>query len=189
MRTNRILITAALAACAAAAGACAPAVTVGVSSASTIKPAAYRTYTWVVADEFPTGDPRLDSNPIFVETLRTAIGAELKRLGLEPGGNDADLTVHFHATVQQAYDVYDVDRRAGYAQPGFERAPQVRQFDEGTVVVDVSDRVERRVIWRGWMQTDLSGAIGNDAVLAERVQRGMKELFAKFPAQCVCKGD
>ncbi|MEA3245520.1 MAG: DUF4136 domain-containing protein [Gemmatimonadota bacterium] len=176
----------ALAVAALAAAACAPAITTGVSTANDIKPNAYRTYTWVTSDAFPTGDPRLDNNPFFVETLKRTVGDELKRVGLTEAGENADLTVHFHATVQKGFDVYSVDQRAGYQQPGYEMTQQVREYEEGTVLVDLADRAAKRLIWRGWMQTDISGAIGNDTLLAERMRNGMRKLFEKFPTQCVC---
>ncbi|MCC7195690.1 MAG: DUF4136 domain-containing protein [Gemmatimonadaceae bacterium] len=182
-RRARFVRSALAATVAIALGACAPAITVGVSSATDLAPAAYRTYTWVMPDQFPTGDPRLDNNPFFVETLKRSVNAELQRIGFTEGGANADLTVHFHATVQRGYNVYEVDQHAGYLQPGFDRTQQVREYEEGTVVVDLADRAAKRLIWRGWMQTDLSGAIGNDALLGERVQRGVRKLFEKFPAR------
>ncbi len=184
--TFRTFALSAVTVAALALSACAPAITVGVSTANDLKPNAYRTYTWVTSDAFPTGDPRLDNNPFFVETLKRAVGDELTRVGLTEAGENADLTVHFHATVQKGFDVYAVDQRAGYQQPGYDVTQQVREYEEGTVLVDVADRAARRLIWRGWMQTDISGAIGNDALLALRIQNGMRKLFEKFPAQCVC---
>lgn len=185
-KARRVPLLAGLAIAAFGAAACAPAITTGVSTANDLKPNAYRTYTWVTSDAFPTGDPRLDNNAVVIETVRRTVGDELQRVGLTEGGENADLTVHFHATVQKGFDVYSVDQRAGYQQPGYEVTQQVREYEEGTVLVDLADREAKRLIWRGWMQTDLSGAIGNDALLAERIRNGMRKLFEKFPRQCVC---
>jgi hypothetical protein len=35
------------------------------------------------------------------------------------------------------------------------------------------------------MQTDLSGAIGDNQELARRVRDGMTKLFERFPASCI----
>ena len=167
--------------------ACAAAISVGVNTTTDLKAGAYRTFTWDLPDQFPTGDVRLDNNPFFVRELQNAVTAELGRIGLHEANASADLAVHFHATVRERVDFFETDRRAGYDQTGYPGGVQPYQYEEGTVLVDVTERATKRVIWRGWMQTDLSGAIGNDAVLGERVRRGMKALFAKFPAQAVAR--
>lgn len=166
------------------ASACAPALTVGSNAASDLQPAAYRTFTWDMPDQFPTGDPRLDNNPFFIKELQTAVEAQLGKLGLSRASSNADLTVHFHATVRDRVNVYDVDRAAGFDQRGYAETQTV-QYEEGTVLVDIADAKGKRVIWRGWMTTDLSGAIGNEAVLSKRVREGMTRLFARFPAGCI----
>jgi hypothetical protein len=171
-----------------AVAACAPGIAVGVNTANDLKSAAYRTFTWDLPDQFPTGDPRLDNNPFFVRELQNAVATQLTRIGLKEGSATADLSVHFHATVRERVDFYEADRRAGYDQTGYGATPQAYQYEEGTVLVDVSERAGKRVIWRGWMQTDLSGAIDDNAVLGERVRRGMKLLFQQFPARTVATG-
>jgi hypothetical protein len=166
--------------------ACAPALTTGVNTAPDLRSAAYRTFTWELPDQFPTGDPRLDNNPFFIRELQSAVTIELSRIGLSELQGPADLAVHFHATVLNRTDVYEADRRAGYDQPPG-APPQVVAFEEGTIVVDISERASKRLIWRGWMQTDLSGTIGNNEALGERVHRGMKALFSRFPAHVVAR--
>ena len=166
---------------------CAPAIGTGVNAATDLKIGAYRTFTWDLPDQFPTGDARLDNNPFFVRELQNAVTAELGRIGLRETSTSADLAVHFHATVRERVDFYETDRRAGYDQTGYPGGVQPYQYEEGTILVDVTERASKRVIWRGWMQTDLSGAIEHDAVLGERVRRGMKTLFAKFPARTVAR--
>lgn len=164
--------------------ACAPAFTVGANAASDLQPSAYRTFSWEMPDQFPTGDPRLDNNPFFVQELQKAVEGQLGKLGLSPAKSGADLSVHFHATVRDRVNVYDVDQAAGYDQRGYQ-GTQTVQYEEGTVLVDIADVKGKRVIWRGWMQTDLSGAIGDNDELVKRVREGMAKLFAQFPAGCI----
>lgn len=168
--------------------ACAPAITIGVNTAPDLRTAAYRTFTWELPDQFPTGDPRLDNNPFFVRELQNAVSVELGELGLREGNASSDLTVHFHATVQNRVDVFEADRAAGYDVSGYGTATQVMQYEEGTVLVDVAERTTKKLLWRGWMQTDLSGTIGNNAALGERVRRGMAKLFERFPSSIIANG-
>lgn len=166
---------------------CAPAISVGVNTAPDLRAGAYRSFTWDLPDQFPAGDPRLDNNPFFVRELQNAVYVELARVGLRESATAADLVVHFHATVRARVDVYEADRAAGYDQTGWVSG-SVREYEEGTVLVDIAERASKRLIWRGWMQTDLSGTIGDNAALGERVRRGMKELFTKFPRTIVAGG-
>lgn len=179
LRTIRLTHLAAAAAALLITSACGPGVSIGVNTAPDLKPAAYRTFTWEIPDQFPTGDARLDNNPFFIRELQNAVATQLTQRGLKEAAT-GDLAVHFHATVRDRIDYYELDRRAGYDQtPG---APNVGtyRFEEGTILVDVAERTTKKLIWRGWMQTDLSGTIGDNARMGERVRTGMKLLF-KFP--------
>jgi hypothetical protein len=164
--------------------ACAPAFTVGADAASNLQPAAYRSYTWEMPDGLPTGDPRLDNNPFFISEVQRQVDQQLGKLGLMKAQSGGDLTLHFHATVRDRVNVYEADRAAGYDQTGYAQS-QVVSYEEGTILIDIADVKGKKVIWRGWMQTDLSGAIGNNEELAKRVRDGMAKLFAKFPAGCI----
>ena len=145
----------------------------------------YHTYAWGPADTHGTGDPRLDNNPFFMRELQNAVVLQLQGVGLREASGATDLVVHFHATVRNRVEVFESDQRAGYNQPGTHA--QIHEYEEGTILVDIAERTTRKMIWRGWMQTDVSGAIADNAELASRVRRGMTELFKKFPASVVAK--
>lgn len=163
---------------------CAPALTVGASAANDLQPAAYKTYAWEMPDQFPTGDPRLDNNTFFIEELQKSVDAQLNKLGLVRTTGAGDLTVHAHVTVRDRVNVYDVDRAAGFDQTRYGQTETVA-YEEGTVMVDIAEARGKKLVWRGWMQTDLSGVINNNAELGKRVREGMTRLFTKFPASCV----
>lgn len=167
--------------------ACGPAISVGTSTASDLQPAAYRTYTWEESDHFPTGDPRLDNNQLFVAEVQRSTDDHLSAMGLKRVPTGGDLLVHFHATVRERVNVYEVDQTAGYDQRAYGAGTQMIQYEEGTIIIDLAESEGKRLIWRGWMQTDIGGAIGNDAELARRVRAGVTKLFEKFPAVCVAR--
>lgn len=94
----------------------------------------YRTYAWGPADQFPTGDPRLDNNPFFQDYLTGAVDRELARRGYRLATTGTpDLVVHYHANVTQRFEVHGVDVAYGY-DPNAE--PTVVEYEEGTIVVD-----------------------------------------------------
>jgi hypothetical protein len=75
----------------------------------------YLTYDWGPPDNLPVGDPRLDNNPFFDDYLQGAIEKKMAAKGFERAVTGTpDLLVHYHASVNQKLDVYEVDNRYGY---------------------------------------------------------------------------
>lgn len=141
----------------------------------------YRTYAWGPADALPTGDPRLDNNPFFDDRMRGAVDGELAERGLTVApATEADLVVHYHISIRERIDVVTVDREYGY-EPGYDTA--VREWQEGTLMVDLVDTRTNRVIWRGWAQSDMAGVIDDRDALAERIRKACDKLFTRYPPQ------
>jgi hypothetical protein len=136
----------------------------------------YRTYDWGPADALPTGDPRLDKDPIFHDRLQGSIERQLAgRRNPLIRSADPDLLIHYHASVSRRIEVdrddwrYSVD--AEYA---------TRTFEAGTIVIDVVDRHTNRLIWRGWARSNLDDLIGGPdrsaQTIADAVARMLREL-------------
>ena len=118
----------------------------------------YVTYDWGPPDNLPVGDPRLDNNPFFQDHLQGAIEKRLAAKGYERAlTGEPDLLVHDHASVNQKVDVYEVDTRYGYCYGNCQ--PQVVDFEQGTLVIDVVDAATGKVVWRGWAQDVMNGVI------------------------------
>src|SRR5512134_1995664 len=133
MRTVRIPIVALLLTTAAG---CAP-ITVGSHLERGVDFAEYATYDWGPPDNLPVGDPRLDNNPFFNDYLQGAIEKKLSSKGFARAEKDQkpDLLVHYHASVNQKLDVYEIDNRQGYCYDDCQ--PQVVDYELGTLVIDI----------------------------------------------------
>ena len=143
----------------------------------------HRSYAWGPADALPTGDPRLDRNPFFVDLFQGAVEKQLRRRGLQLADNGAsDLLIHFHATIQNRLDVDAIDRARGYCA-SVECLPSTSTYEAGTLVFDVVDANTNRLIWRGWVQTDLGSLLGNRARLAEVIENGVEGMFQHYPRE------
>lgn len=140
----------------------------------------YKTYAWGPADQFPTGDPRLDNNPFLRDYLTGAVDRQLARRGyrLTTTGTP-DLMIHYHANVTQRFEVHGVDRAWGY-DPNAE--PTVAEYEEGTIVVDVTDVRLDKVVWRGWAQDSITGLIDNQDRMEKQVKKSIDLMFTRFPA-------
>ena len=142
--------------------------------------AEYVTYDWGPPDNLPVGDPRLDNNPFFRDYVQGAIEKKLEVKGyVRAVTGEPDLLVHYHASVNQKLDVYDVDYRYGYCYGDCEA--RVTDYEEGTLVVDVVDRKTSKVVWRGWAQNTMNGVIDNQDRLEKQVDEGVTKMMVLLP--------
>ncbi len=144
----------------------------------------FGTFAWEEAELHPTGDPRLDDNPFFDERIRAVVTAELAARGVRVVGIDdaPDLLVHYHASVRDRVEVYEVDRSAGYDVSDYGPGTEVYQYEEGTLLVDLVERESMRVIWRGWARADITRAIDDLEVMGQLLQAAAREMFSHYPA-------
>ena len=140
----------------------------------------YRTYQWGPADALPTGDPRLDHDPFFVDRLQGAVEKSFAVRALQLSADTADLIVHYHANVTERIDVNSVDRAYGYCYSE-DCPPHVRRYEAGSIVIDVIDARTNRLVWRGWAQVDIAGVLGNRARLAALIDEAVTRMMQRFP--------
>lgn len=146
----------------------------------------YRSYTWLLDPPGPTGRPRLDS-PLVQERIRKAIDEGLARKGYTQAAQSPDFLVRYDLTAQSKIDVMTYDTgfygRYGY-RVGFPETT-VRQYDEGSLIIDVVDDHAKKVVWRGIAQGRLRGANTppDPAEMQERIDEVVNEVLAKFPPQ------
>lgn len=140
----------------------------------------YVTYDWGPPDNLPVGDPRLDNNPFFRDHLMGAIEKKLVAKGYERAvGGQPDLLIHYHANVSQRLDVYRADAQYGYCYGNCE--PQIADYDQGTLVIDLVDAGTKRVIWRGWAQDTMNGIINDQQRLDKQVDEAVAKMMLRLP--------
>ena len=137
----------------------------------------YRTFDWVPANQRETGDPRLDNNRFFHERIQTDIEKQLVSRGFEQDAEGTpDLLVHYHASVTQKINPNGADRPNARAQ-GAE--PFV--FDAGSVVIDLVDFRTGRLVWRGWADNTMDGAIDSQDWMEKTVDEAVARILAQLP--------
>jgi hypothetical protein len=143
--------------------------------------AAYRTYDWAPADALPAGDPRLDNNPFFKDYLEGAVERRLAIRGLARDNAGApDLLIHYHASVNQRIDVVRTDRQRGYCY-GEDCQVDVFEYEAGTLVLDFVDAATDKVVWRGWAQDIVDGAIDDQDRLEKKIDEAVARLIELYP--------
>jgi len=139
----------------------------------------YRTYAWASDAQLSTGDPRLDNNEFFQTRLRAAVEKGLGARGLEKAeSGQADVVLHYHASVTQKVDAGGVDEKYGYCE---DCSPSV--FDAGTLTLDVVDARTNKLAWRGWAESTFDGVVDNQQWLERRVDESVGRILRTFPVR------
>ncbi len=140
----------------------------------------YRTYNWAAPDTWSTGDPRLDNNRFFDERVRAQVEKELARRGFEKiATQQADMLVHYHASVSQEMDVRELDTSKSYCD---EQDCRPFIYDKGTLFVDLVAPRTDKLIWRGWAEGSLDGVIDNQSWMESRIDEAVTKILTRLPS-------
>jgi len=143
--------------------------------------AQYRTFDWGPADALPTGDPRLDRNPFFQDHVQGAVERGLARKGFgRSTSGTPDLLIHYHASVTQRIDLDRLDSDTSYCYTP-DCGVRVREFEAGTLVLDIVDARTSRVIWRGWAQHRVADILNNPDRMAGRINQAVEGMLDTLP--------
>ncbi|MGQ0734699.1 MAG: DUF4136 domain-containing protein [Acidobacteriota bacterium] len=138
----------------------------------------YQTYGWAPTERLSTGDPRLDNNPFFQDSVQKAVEQRLEARGFERAAGAApDLILHYHASVTQRIDVGQID----LDYDGCHDCNLPTVYDAGSLVLDVVEARSNRLIWRGWAEGSMEGAIDNQAWMARRMDEAVARILERLP--------
>lgn len=122
-----------------------------------------------------------------VERINDAIGAELESKGYRMVGDkqSADVLLTWHLVARDRTDVRTYDGLSYYncwrCGPAVSDV-SVRQYTEGTLIVDIIDPVRNRSVWRSIIQSELKPQSDPDKA-AERRKKAAALVFAAFPPE------
>ncbi|MCY1082165.1 DUF4136 domain-containing protein [Archangium lansingense] len=156
---------------------------------------AYRTYSWLPAKE--GGNPRV-YNPIIQARVQQAVDRELQARGYQKveEGQPSDFKVGWHGAIDHKVDVDYINSYYGYGwDPWYDpfygpvayggagvTTPVVREYSEGTLILDVVDADANKLVWRGTAQAELSENV--DANKSQKlINEATHKLLEKFPPQ------
>ncbi len=120
-----------------------------------------------------------------INRVNEAIADELTRKGFQIVDNnaDADMLLAWHLVTQEKTDVRTYNSMSYYncwrCGPSVSDV-SVRQYTQGTFIVDLIDPARNQSAWRSIIQSRLSSTPDPDAG-AERRQEAARAIFAEFP--------
>ena len=147
---------------------------------------ALRRYAWSERESAPAADPVV-TNDLLDARIRRAVGRAMASKGYLPAGDGpADFELAYHVAIERAIDVQtyiDAYPRGYRWGAGLTRAyTNVREYDLGSLVLDVSSAETRALIWQGATQARINEA-GTPEERSERVNRAVDTILEKFPPQ------
>ena len=159
---------------------CATAMTVSSHVDRGIDFTRYHSYDWGPADALPTGDARLDKDPFFQDHVQGEVEKALAARGFAgPTSDTPDLLIHYHASINERINVSRVDRNYGYDYDN--GAPEISNYEAGTLVLDIVDARTNRVIWRGWAQDSVEDVLKNRDRMARKIREAVTRMLATMP--------
>ena len=144
---------------------------------------AYQTYAWL--PQPIRRDPRV-YNAITENQVRRAVDNSLFAGGFRKSTSGTpDFLVAWQAAIEGKVDVTMVNGYYGYGYRGWEswRAdPMVREYDEGTLILDVVDGEGRELVWRGVAQAKVSQNPSTDE-RGRKINEAVSKILANFPPE------
>lgn len=156
----------------------------------------YRTYSWLPMKQDKDPDERV-YNPIIQARVHQAVDAQLQARGyrlVEPG-QKSDFKVGWHGAIDTKVEADTVDRYSGYGWDpwydpffgpvgyggsGLVDAPMVREYQQGTLVLDVVDADSNKLVWRGTAQAQLSERVDADES-QKLINTSVEKMLKDFP--------
>lgn len=143
-------------------------------------------YGWLPDPRPKTGDPRLDSS-LLDQRVRRAVDAQLAARGYpEVSADEADFLVTYHAALESKLDVDTIYRTYGYGY-GWGRGygpaevdTVVRQYEQGTLLLDFVDPKTRKLIWRGSASAEITPD-STPEKRQERINEAVARMLERFP--------
>ena len=146
--------------------------------------ATYRTFAFME----PLGTDRAGYTTLLTERLKRAVALQMESRGYILNEKNPDLFVNFQSHVQSRTEyvgpppmMWGYGYGAGFygGWPGYAFGPDVIQYNEGTLKVDLIDAKRKQMVWEG-VGTSMVGNIQQTASDAS-IQNMIASIFARYP--------
>ena len=149
-----------------------------------------KTWDWVKNPGNVGQDPRLQ-NALVRGNVESAISDELLRRDFRLAiSQEPDFLVAYHLALDQKLDMQIVNDYYGYAYQGTygatwgpavqDQAAIPREYEMGTLVVDVLDAASKQLVWRGTVEAEVYPDL-DAKKREERIRDAAKQVLAQFP--------
>ena len=150
-----------------------------------------KTYSWVNDGAAPSRDTRIN-NDLIIDRVRSAVEADLAAKGFQKvEGRDADIQISWHGGIEKKLRVDTIDHYyspygygALYRDPFWNgrtmRTSTAREYEVGTLIIDILDPAKNKLIWRGSGSKTLPSE-SNAKDTTKRINEAIAAILKDFP--------
>jgi hypothetical protein len=144
--------------------------------------AQYRTYA--VLPNPKGGDPRVH-NEIVAARVMSAVDRELTGGGYEKDlSGTPDFLIGYHAALDGKLDVTTTNEYYGYGYGdwynSWRHETVVREYTEGTLILDIVDARSNSLVWRGQAQAEVISSASPET-RQKRIDEAVRRILERFP--------
>jgi hypothetical protein len=156
-----------------------------------------RSYAWLDDRSAVEGGEK-ETRSLLDQRIRRAVEQTLLEKGHPKVPQDqASFLVSYHVGVDRKLDVHTIHHGYGYGYGGrgyYHYGPywgpywggysdtRIREYDEGTLLIDFIDPERRELLWRGSAQARVEG-YSKPAEREERVRKAVAKILEQFPPE------
>ncbi len=125
-----------------------------------------------------------DTQPLSHERIVNAIKRELQGRGLSEASSNPDVYVTYYGEDKEQIALDTTHMDYGYG-PGWSwgggfgsSTTTVRSYTQGTLVVDMWDAKEKKLVWRGIVSDTLSDKPEKNI---DKINKGLAKVFERYP--------
>ena len=149
--------------------------------------AAFKTFIWKVDPE-ARQDDESEMSPLVATRIRNAITSELKAKGIVYSEISPDIQIDYNLKVESKISSSNVGTTIGYGAGGYghiggvviSTAPDIRQYDEGTLYIDFYTSDDLKLVWRGISSQVIDKHEEPDKV-TQQINLNVQKILEQFP--------
>jgi hypothetical protein len=149
--------------------------------------AAFKTFIWKT-DPDAVQDDEPDMSPLVATRIRNAIERELKAKGIAYSEISPDIQIDYNLKVESKISSSNVGTTVGVGTGGYghvggvviSTAPDIRQYDEGTLYIDFYTSEDLQLVWRGISSQVIDKHDEPDRV-TQQINLNVQKILEQFP--------
>jgi hypothetical protein len=146
-----------------------------------------KTYQWKETLDVERGEqPEL--SPLVASRIRDAVERELQAKGIVYADEAPDFLIDYNLTVESKIHSSNVGTTIGVGTGGYGQvggvvvstAPDIRQYDEGTLYIDFYSTAANQLVWRGISSQVIDKHDAPERV-TEQINLNVQKILEQFP--------
>jgi hypothetical protein len=148
-----------------------------------------KSFEWKVDPDVKREDTS-ELSPLVAARIQNAIEQELKTKGIAYDNITPDFLIDYNLTVESKISSSNVGTTIGFGTGGYghvggvvvSTAPDIRQYDEGTLYIDFYTTADNTLVWRGISSQVIDKHDAPDRV-TKQINLNVQKILEQFPPQ------